>query len=70
LCTIDDNVGDDVENTSLVLGVSCVDWMTRWICCTSRELHLNTSSHLYIVTEDEGMLAIRARNMTIINLDE
>jgi hypothetical protein len=38
------DVADDVEEICLVVDVSYVDWMMRWICCMSRELHLNTYS--------------------------
>jgi hypothetical protein len=29
-------VADAVEKMSLVIDVSCVDWMMRWIGCISR----------------------------------
>jgi hypothetical protein len=39
---MDDDVIDDVEEVGLVINVSCVDWMMRWIDCISRELYLST----------------------------
>jgi hypothetical protein len=38
------DVADDVEKICLVVDVSYVDWMMRWICYMSRELYLNTYS--------------------------
>jgi hypothetical protein len=35
LCTMDDNV----EKMNLVVDVSYVDWMMRWIGCISSELY-------------------------------
>jgi hypothetical protein len=47
---VNDDVSDGVEKMSLVVNVSCVDWMMSWIGCISRELHLsNYSGYLYIV---------------------
>jgi hypothetical protein len=37
-------VTDDVEKISLIVDVSCVDWMMRWIVCMSKKLHLSTYS--------------------------
>jgi hypothetical protein len=28
---MDNNVADDVEEIGLVVDVSCIDWMMRWI---------------------------------------
>jgi hypothetical protein len=39
---MDDDAIDDVEEVGLVINVSCVDWMMRWIGCISRELYLST----------------------------
>jgi hypothetical protein len=36
LCTMDDNVTDDIEKMSLIVDMSYVDWMMRWICCMSK----------------------------------
>jgi hypothetical protein len=41
---MDDDVVDDVKEMGLVIDVSCVDWMMRWIGWMSKELHLNTYS--------------------------
>jgi hypothetical protein len=41
---MDDDVADDVEEMGLVVNMSYVDWMMRWIGCMSRKLHLNTYS--------------------------
>jgi hypothetical protein len=45
---MDDDVTDDVEKMSLIVHVSCIDWMMRWIGRLSRELHLNTYSKISI----------------------
>jgi hypothetical protein len=37
-------VTNDVEEMSLIVDVSYIDWMMKWICWVSRELHLNTYS--------------------------
>jgi hypothetical protein len=39
---MNDNVADDIDEMSLIVNVSCVDWMMRWIGYISRELHLST----------------------------
>jgi hypothetical protein len=41
---MNDDVADNVEEMGLVVDVSCVDWMMRWIGYISRELHLSTYS--------------------------
>jgi hypothetical protein len=41
---MDDDVVNDVEQMSLIVDVSCVDWMMRWIGCMPRELILSTYS--------------------------
>jgi hypothetical protein len=41
---MNDDVSDNIEEMSLVVDVSCVDWMIKWICCISRELHLSNYS--------------------------
>jgi hypothetical protein len=43
---MNDDVTDDVEKISLVVDVSYVNWMMRWIGCMLRELHLITYSGL------------------------
>jgi hypothetical protein len=41
---MDDDVADDIDQMSLIIDVSCVDLMMRWIDCMSKELHLSTYS--------------------------
>jgi hypothetical protein len=41
---MDDDVANDIDELGLVVDVSCVDWMMRWICCMLRELYLSTYS--------------------------
>jgi hypothetical protein len=40
---------DDIEKIILVVDISCVNWMVRWIGCMSRKLHLTNynESSLY-----------------------
>jgi hypothetical protein len=46
-------VTDDIDKKDLVVDVSCVDWMMRWIDYISKELHLSILiGHLYIVREN------------------
>jgi hypothetical protein len=46
---MDDDMQDDVEEMSLIVDVSYVDWMIKWIGCMSEELHLSiySGSSLY-----------------------
>jgi hypothetical protein len=37
---MDDDVIDDVEEISLVVNVSYIDWMMKWIDYTLKELYL------------------------------
>jgi hypothetical protein len=41
---MNDDVAYDVEGMSLIVNVSYIDWIMRWISCMSRELYLNTYS--------------------------
>jgi hypothetical protein len=41
---MNDDVTDNVEKMSLIVNVTCVDWMMRRIDHISRELHLSTYS--------------------------
>jgi hypothetical protein len=41
---MDDDLVDNAEEMSLIVVMSCADWMMRWITCMSRELHLSTYS--------------------------
>jgi hypothetical protein len=41
---MNDDVTDDVEEICLIVNVSYINWMMRWICCMSRELHLSNYS--------------------------
>jgi hypothetical protein len=43
---MDDDMTDDVKEIGLIVDVSYVDWMMRWICYMSKELHLSTYSVL------------------------
>jgi hypothetical protein len=43
---MDDDVADDIEEMCLVVDMSCVDRMMRWIDNMSRELHLSICSGL------------------------
>jgi hypothetical protein len=49
LYTIDNDAEDDIDEMNLVVYVSYVNWMMRWISCMSRKLHLSTciESSLY-----------------------
>jgi hypothetical protein len=56
---MDDDVVDDIEEMSLVVHVSCVDWMMRWIECMSRELHLTTLKHMQVRSSFDHLYIIR-----------
>jgi hypothetical protein len=38
---MDDDVPDDIEEMSLIIDVSCANWMISWIDYMSTELHLS-----------------------------
>jgi hypothetical protein len=36
---MDDDMTDNVDKMCLIIDVSCVDWMIRWIGCMLKKLH-------------------------------
>jgi hypothetical protein len=36
---IDDDVTDNIKKMSLIVDMSCIEWMVEWISCMSKELH-------------------------------
>jgi hypothetical protein len=36
--TMNDDVIDDIEKMSLIVDMSCINWMMRWISCMSKKI--------------------------------
>jgi hypothetical protein len=45
---MDNDMADDIEKIRLIIDVSYVDWMMRWIEYRSRELYLSIYSGSYL----------------------